>query len=218
MNKETVVLTPEDTHYPKALLGDENGPLYILGNQSILNTKAIAIVGTRTPTEYGKRMAKWFSESLASVGYTIISGLARGIDAEAHKGALGVKGNTIAVLGNGFDYIYPPEHKSLSDAIISKGCLVTCFEDETKPLPQNFLARNRIIASLSIGVLIIEGGAKSGTLNTASHAGDMNRPVFAVPGPLDSPMSVVPHYLIRHGATLVTHPENIIEAIRNQEM
>jgi DNA processing protein len=172
-----------------------------------------AIVGTRTPTKYGREMAYKFSFFLAKNGVTIVSGLARGIDTIAHQAALDAGGKTIAVLGSGKDIIYPPENKKLALEIAKHGEVISPFPDGTKPLPGNFLIRNELIVRLSLGVLVIEGRERSGTLSTSTHAANLGVEVFAIPGPINSPQSYLPNYLIKNGATLVTSPEEVLDSI-----
>lgn len=172
---------------------------------------AVAIVGTRTPTKYGRKIAYSFAFSLAENGITIVSGLARGIDTVAHIAALDAGGRTIAVLGSGLDIIYPPENEKLAAQIVKHGALITQFPKGTKPLGINFLQRNQLIVKLSKAVLVIEGRRKSGTLSTATHAANLGVEVFAIPGPVNSPLSEAPHYLIEQGARLAKSPEDILE-------
>ncbi len=183
----------------------------VLGEILEGDSKAIAIVGARKATPRGRELAFNFSYILAESGFTIVSGLARGIDTAAHKGAISAGGRTIAVLGSGIDIIYPPENFQLSQTIAKNGALVTEFEKGTKPLPGNFLQRNRLIAKLSKAVLVIEGLRRSGTLSTASWAGDLNREVFAIPG------SEATDWLISQGATIATSPLDIIEYLDNKK-
>jgi len=187
--------------------------LYIMGEIIDGDELAVAIVGTRTPSEYGLRMAKRFSAGLAKRRVTVISGLARGIDTAAHKAAIAAGGRTIAVLGSGLDIIYPPENKELAREIAANGAVITAFPPGTKPLGKNFLARNSLIAGLSRAVLVVEGRRKSGTISTATHAANLSRHVFAVPGKLDSPLSEAPNYLIREGAHLARSVDDILDTI-----
>lgn len=175
--------------------------------------KAIAIVGTRTPTDYGRNVAELYATQISKAGYTIVSGLARGIDSTAHKSALESGGRTIAVLGCGVDVVYPPENKNLYQKIIKNGAVVSEFPNGTKPLPENFLARNRIIAYLSLAILVVEGKRRSGTLSTARWAAEMGKDVFVVPIDKRSELSKGPQYLLENGAYLVRSPEELIQAI-----
>ena len=156
--------------------------LYVLGNETILNEPSIAIIGCRQASDYGKKVAYEFAYQLAKKGIIIISGLARGIDSCAHLGAVKAKGETIAVLGSGLKHIYPAEHKGLCTEIIKTGgSIVTEYPPETKPIPTNFPARNRIISGLSNGVLVVEAKEKSGTLITVDYALDQGKEVFIIP-------------------------------------
>lgn len=179
--------------------------LYVLGKVLKSDVKAIAVVGTRQMTPRGKRLTRQFVKELVKAGYTIVSGLARGIDTVAHKTALEVGGRTIAVLGSGLDVIYPPENKKLAEEIIKKGALISAFGKGTRPDGKNFLARNRIVAELSRAVLVIEGARRSGTLSTASWAANAGVEVFAVPG------SEATDWLIEQGALLAKSPKEVIE-------
>lgn len=173
-------------------------------------SRAIAIVGTRTPTEYGKKVAYDFSFFLARKGMVIVSGLARGIDSIVHKAALDAQGITVAVMGSGLNHIYPPENAELYKRIIQKGCVISEYEDDTKPTADSFLARNRIVAGLSNAILIVEGRRRSGTLSTAAHAGNFGREVFAIPGRLDAPFSEAPNYLISEGVRVALSPMDLL--------
>lgn len=186
--------------------------LYVLGEIKKADENAVAIVGSRKMSEKGKALAYKFSFELASVGFTIISGLARGIDSVAHRAALDAKGRTIAVLGSGLDVIYPPENKDLFNEIINTGhgAVVSEFPAGTKPFPKNFLARNRIISGLSKCVLVIEGARRSGTLSTVTWAANQGREVFVIPG------SEITDYLADNGATIANSPSDIIEYLNNQ--
>jgi len=188
--------------------------LYILGKILKRDSLSVAVVGSRTPTRYGIEIAYKFSYELAKNKVTIVSGLARGIDTVAHKAALDAKGRTIAVLGSGIDVIYPPENKSLAFKIIENGALISQFPPKTPPYGKNFLMRNALISKLSSAVLVVEGKRRSGTLSTATYAANQGREVFAIPGPLNSPLSELPLYLIENGARVATKPEDILEYIR----
>lgn len=184
-----------------------NNDLYILGKLLKADKKAVAVVGTRTPSERGKQLTQEFVKELVKNKFTIVSGLARGIDTIAHSTALQYKGRTIAVLGSGLDIIYPPENKKLTQSIITNGALVSGFPNGTKPEGKNFLARNQLIVKLSLAVLVIEGQRRSGTISTANHAANMNKEVFAISG------SEATDYLIENGATAVHEPKTIINYI-----
>ena len=187
--------------------------LHIKGKILKADKKAIAIVGTRSPTDFGRDVAYLFSYQLSKAGFTIVSGMARGIDSVAHQACLDAGGRTIAVLGSGVDVIYPPENKSLYEKIIKSGAVVSEFPDGTKPIPKNFLERNQIIAYLSKAVLVIEGRRRSGTLSTARWAAELGREVFVIRSPKSSPMSEATNYLLGEGATLVHDPKEIIDSL-----
>lgn len=211
-NASFVTLNEKD--YPSNLKEISFPPivLYIKGKLTKDQEKIIAIVGTRKMTSYGEKITRLFSSRLSSLGYTIVSGLARGVDTKAHKQSLYKKGGTIAVLGSGFSTIYPPENRSLAEAIIGNGgALVTEYPFYYPIRPQNFAARNRIISGLSKAIVVVEGRRKSGTLLTASHAAEQGRNVFAVPGPIDSVMSEAPFFLIKNGAFIATSVEDILK-------
>ena len=160
---------------------------------------------------HDKEIAERFAMELASMGICIISGLARGIDTIVHKTALKNKGRTIAVLGSGLNVYYPPENKFLYEKISKTGAVISEFPLDTKPLKHNFLQRNRLISGLSLAVVIIEGRRRSGTISTATWAADQGRDVFAVPGPVDSPLSEAPNFLLSQGAIFATTPHDILE-------
>jgi DNA processing protein len=171
------------------------------------------MVGSRRCTPYGARVAERLASALARTGFTIVSGLARGIDAAAHRGALSAGGRTIAVLANGLSQIYPPEHEELAAEVRSHGAVVTELPMYQGPLAGLFPQRNRIISGLSLGVIVVEAAPRSGSLSTAHHAMEQNREVFAVPGPVDSLASRGCHRLIRDGARLVETVEDILEEL-----
>jgi DNA processing protein len=174
----------------------------------------VGLVGSRQATPYGLRQAARFGVELAEVGVTVVSGLARGIDTEAHQGALRSKeGRTLAVLGSGVLSIYPPENRFLSRRIAERGALLSEFPLRSTPLPENFPRRNRIISGLSLGILVIEAGEKSGALITADWAMEQGRDVFAVPGSVESPMSWGAHLLIRQGAKLAETAADVLEEL-----
>lgn len=180
-----------------------------------IDQRTVAIVGTREPSEYGREIAYKFAYELAKNGVTIVSGLARGIDTIAHKAALDAGGRTIAVLGSGIDIIYPPENKTLAEEIKEHGRIISPFPDGTKPLGKNFLIRNGLIVELAQAVLVVEGRERSGTLSTATHAANQNKEVFAIPGPLNSPESYLPNYLIENGARIARSPQDILEYVNS---
>jgi len=181
--------------------------LYVLGNILKSDAKAIAVVGSRQMTPRGKSLTQKYVRSLVKAGYTIVSGLARGIDTVAHETALSACGRTIAVLGSGIDIIYPQENKNLVAKIARQGAVVSGFAKGTKPLAANFLARNKIVAGLSRAVLVVEGARRSGTLSTASHAANAGIDVFAIPG------SEATDWLIDQGAISVTKPKEILDSL-----
>jgi len=183
--------------------------LYATGNVGLLGSACCAIVGSRSASQYGERHARWFAHDLGQQGFTIVSGLARGIDGSAHSGALQAKGQTIAVLGAGIDRIYPRCHRKIADQIASNGLLLSEFPLGAPPRAEHFPQRNRIIAGLSLGTLVIEGGLRSGSLITAGQALEQGRDVFALPGPVDNRNSHGCHKLLREGATLVESPEEL---------
>lgn len=208
-----------DAEYP-ALLKEIHQPplvLYVQGNTALLNSFAISIIGSRMATTYGRLTAEHFACQLAQEGITIISGLARGIDAAAHTGALKT-GNTIAVLGSGLSCIYPPEHAALAKKIAGTGALVSEFSMTTPPLPLHFPRRNRIVSGLSRGVLVIEAALRSGALITARLAMEQNRDVFALPGKVDSPTSKGTHALLKDGAIFVDSYEDILSEYHIQPL
>lgn len=215
MSSEYDFLFKGNSSYPANLKGIDNAPEKIFINGSILpsDQKAIAIIGTRTMTDYGKKVAWDFSYYLAKSGITIVSGMARGIDSIAHKAALYAKGRTIAVLGSGIDVIYPPENRVLAESISRNGAVLSEFPLGTRPFAKNFLQRNRIISGLSLGILVVEGARRSGTLSITNWAANQGREVFAIPGRIDSEMSYLPNYLIDNGATIAKDPSVIVEYI-----
>ena len=199
--------------YPENLKEIIGAPerLYIKGTIKPEDKLAVAIVGSRKMSQYGQQMAIKFAGDLAKRGVTIVSGLAYGIDTLAHKAALSAGGRTIAVLGSGIDVIYPRRNEKLVQEIVKNGALISEFLPKTPPYGKNFLVRNRIISGLSLAVVVVEGARKSGTLSTAAHAANQGREVFAVPGPVNSPLSAAPLYLIEQGATIAKGPEDILE-------
>ncbi|ADL07845.1 DNA-processing protein DprA [Thermosediminibacter oceani] len=208
-------LTLDDERYPQLLkeIYDPPPVLYVLGEVAVLNLEAVAIVGTRKPTPYGRKIAEQMARELASLEINVVSGMARGIDSIAHKGALEAGGTTTAVLGCGIDIVYPPENYNLMAEIIKAGCVISSFPMGFRPLPSNFPARNRIISGLSKGTLVVEAAEKSGSLITADFALDHGREVFAVPGSIFSPYSRGTHKLIKQGAKLVENVDDILEEL-----
>ena len=204
-----------DTAYPANLREIQAPPerLYVRGALAEDDALAIAIVGSRAATPYGLAVAERLGADLAARGVTVVSGLARGIDSAAHRGALRAGGRTIAVLGSGVDVIYPPENRPLAGEIEARGALVSQFEPGTRPLAGYFPARNRVIAGLSLGVVVVEAASRSGSLITAGLAGELGREVMAVPGPLTSPQSVGAHRLIQDGAALIQGWEDVVDQL-----
>lgn len=217
-SRQIQLLTILDPDYPKNLFSIYDPPLvlYVKGNLISADEFAVAVVGSRRPSLYGLRMADRFSRELAERGITIVSGFACGIDGEAHKAALRVKGRTLAVLGCGVDVLYPKEHGKLYDEIAEAGALISEFPLGTVPQSFHFPKRNRIISGLALGVLVIEAGQRSGSLITASIAAEEGREVYAVPGPLDSFTSQGTNHLIQSGAKLVTTAEDIFMDLKDQ--
>lgn len=205
-------VTRRDERYPARLAEIYDPPpvLYVRGELDPPDCPAVAIVGTRGATTYGKMAAEQIARGLAEAGVTVISGLALGIDAAAHRGALDGGGRTIAVLGNGLDRVYPSQHAHLAQQIAERGALVTEFPLGTKPDATNFPRRNRLISGLSSGTLVVEAGERSGALITAAFAAEQGRDVLAVPGSIFSPASRGANSLIRDGATPVTCAEDVL--------
>lgn len=213
------ILLLGDADYPDALLQTADPPLllYLHGRRELLREPALAIVGSRSPTAQGRDNATQFARSLSQAGLTIVSGLALGIDGAAHQGALdGLRdggASTIAVLGTGLDQIYPRRHLKLGQEIIAHGLLISEYSLGTPVLPPNFPRRNRLIAGLSQGCLVVEAALKSGSLITARLASEAGREVFAIPGSIHSPLSQGCHALIRQGAKLVECAEDVLEEL-----
>lgn len=202
-----------DAGFPPALtLQDDLPPLlYVKGELKEQDALAISIVGARRASVYGVMHAERFAFELAQAGFTVVSGLAMGIDAAAHRGALKGRGRTIAVLGNGLPAIYPPEHEELAEQVAANGAVVSELPLNTAPAPGNFPVRNRIIAAMSLGVLVVEANLKSGALITARLGNEMGKEVFAVPGDIGRPQTRGPHRLIRDGATLVESVQDLLD-------
>ncbi|MCH6568137.1 MAG: DNA-protecting protein DprA, partial [Nitrospinae bacterium] len=207
--------TLHDEDYPPQLatLYDPPPVLYVRGALMASDALAIAVVGSRRPTAYGRSVAERLAGELASLGFTVVSGLARGIDGLAHQAALSAGGRTLAVYGNGIDLIFPSEHRELADAIAERGALISEFPMGVPPVAHNFPRRNRIIAGLALGTVVVEAAAKSGSLITARCALEQGREVFAVPGPVITGNNRGAHRLIKQGATLVEGVEDIIDAL-----
>ena len=212
------IVCASDSAYSSQLTQIARPPFLLFGkgNQALINQSQIAIVGSRNPTYYGKQTAIQLAEELASRGLTITSGLALGIDACAHQGALNVSGHTLAVLGSGVDQIYPKRNQQLAENILQhNGLLLSEFAPSVLPKAENFPRRNRIVSGLSLGVLIVEAAMKSGSLITARLALEQNREVFAVPGNINSPLSKGCHYLIKQGAKVVEDCADVLDELQN---
>jgi DNA processing protein len=211
-------LTLGEPGFPGALTGLEGMPplLYLAGEYLPADRRAVALVGSREPTPYGRRVAQRLARELAQAGITVVSGLARGIDGVAHEAALEAGGRTLAVLANGLSGIYPPEHADLAGRMRGAGGLFSEHPMGQKPQPGLFPSRNRLISGLSLAVVIVEAQAKSGTLHTATHAAEQGKPLLAVPGPIDSPLSEGCHTLLREGALVCRGIDDVLEAIGQQ--
>ncbi len=207
------VILPGDAEYPARLAAIPDPPplVYLRGELTPADANAVAVVGSRACTAYGKRMAERIAAGLAAAGWTVVSGLARGIDGAAHRGALQAGGRTVAVLAGGLASIYPPEHADLAERVVGQGALVSETPMTVDPQPGMFPARNRIISGLCRAVVVVEANARSGALITAGHAAEQGREVFAVPGNADSPASAGCLELIRKGARLVRSADDILE-------
>jgi len=207
------IITVQDKEYPNLLRNIYGCPplLYYRGNIEFLNKECLAIVGSRKATVYGQQIAEKIAYELAEFGFTIVSGMARGIDSCAHWGALRAKGKTIAVLGCGLDIVYPPENKKLLNLIRAEGLVISEFPPGIPPDAGNFPRRNRIISGLSKGVIVVEAARKSGSLITAELALQQGRDVFAVPGSVFNPYSIGTNQLIQQGAKLVLNTDDILE-------
>ena len=210
-------LLRDDARYP-ALLREVPDPpaLDVRGGVEPTDALAIAIVGSRRATPYGVEVAESLASALAARGVTIVSGLARGIDTAAHRGALAAGGRTLAVLGCGIDVVYPPENARLAADVAARGALLSQFAAGTPPLSYNFPARNRTLAGLALGVVVVEATERSGALITAGFAGDLGREVFAVPGRITSPSSRGANRLLQDGAKLVQHWTDVVSELPDQ--
>jgi DNA processing protein len=215
---QVTLLTWGDEDYPENLRNIYDPPsiLYLKGNIIKDDRLAVAVVGSRNPTEYGRSATERIGRDLARQGITVVSGMARGIDSISHQGALSGRGRTIAVLGSGIDVIYPPENKGLYQEIAARGAVISEFPLGTHPDGVNFPARNRIISGLSLGVVIVEATLRSGSLITANLALEQGREVFAVPGNVSSPRSRGTNMLIKKGAKLVEEAQDVLEEILPQ--
>ena len=210
-----VLITLGDPRYPQALREIFDPPilLFARGRVELLLSLAVAVVGTRRPTPYGLAVAERLSGDLAHAGLTIASGMARGIDTAAHKGALAAGGDTVAVLGNGVDVVYPAENRKLASDLAVKGLMVSEFPMGAVSFPQNFPIRNRIISGISLGVLVVEGAQYSGSAITAKLAMDQGREVFAVPGNITNKLAWGPNLLIKQGARLVQDWNDVVSEL-----
>jgi len=213
------LVTMTDPRYPPPLLQIFDPPpmLYVRGRTELLASLMIGVVGTRRPTAYGTAVAARFAKDLSGAGLTIVSGMARGIDTAAHRAALEAGGDTIAVFGCGVDEVYPSENRKLAEQIAAKGLTVSEFPMGTPAYPQNFPVRNRIIAGMSAGVIIVEGGEYSGSSITAKLAIEQGREVFAVPGNITSKMSWGPNLLIKQGAKLVQEWNDVVTELKPED-
>jgi len=210
---DCVLIAFDSEEYPPLLKQIPDAPLllYVRGDVKVLSQFAVAIVGSRRPSAYGSSVAHRLAHDLAQRQLVIASGLARGVDSAAHRGALEAKGKTVAVLGSGLDVIYPRENKKLADEIAKSGAVISEFPLGTGPTPENFPIRNRIISGLSLGVVVVEAAEYSGSLITARLALEQNREVFAVPGNITSAQSFGPNHLIKQGAKLVDQWMDVVE-------
>ena len=214
------LLAINDSTYPMLLkeIADPPPLLYVRGELGQPDAPSITIVGTRSPTNYGKTISRQLSQQLAESGITVISGFARGIDTCAHQGALQANGRTIAVLGNGLSQIYPAENRELADEIMKSGALISEFPMTVPPFPKNFPRRNRVVSGMSSGTVVVEASIRSGSLITARHAAEQGREVFAVPGQIFSNQSKGSHQLINQGAKLINAIDDIWEAFPNRRL
>lgn len=212
------LVTWGDPHYPARLRTIAEPPLALAvrGALELDEAPAVAIVGARRASGYGRRVAEDLAWALARVGVTVVSGLAAGIDAAAHRGALRAGGRTVAVLGTGIDRVYPSWHAPLAREVAAQGALVSEFPCGAPPRKEHFPRRNRIVAGLALGTVVVQATLRSGSLGTARHALEAGREVFAVPGPLGDPLHEGPHALIRDGAWLVRGAEDVLDAIAPQ--
>ncbi len=205
----------DDVDYPRALLeiGDPPPVFYCMGRRDLLSRPALAIVGSRNATPQGTADAEAFASALSAAGLTIVSGLALGIDAAAHRGGLRGAGSSIAVVGTGPDRVYPASNRALAHDLAAHGLIVSEFAPGTPPLPQNFPRRNRVVSGLARGILVVEATISSGSLITARLAGEQGREVFALPGSIHSPFSKGCHKLLREGAKLVETAQDVLEEL-----
>ncbi len=212
------VITLGDADYPPRLLQSADPPLllYVQGRPDLLAADSLAVVGSRSPTPQGADNARDFSRQLGTEGLVVVSGMAQGIDGAAHDGALAGTSGTIAVVGTGLDRVYPSRHRALARRIAEHGTLLSEYAPGTPALAENFPQRNRIIAGLSLGTLVVEAALRSGSLITARLASESGREVFAIPGSIHAPLSKGCHALIKQGAKLVESAADIVEELRGQ--
>ncbi|MEW6703409.1 MAG: DNA-processing protein DprA [Pseudomonadota bacterium] len=210
------IITLADPAYPPLLLQTADPPLllYLQGRAELLRASSIAIVGSRNPSPSGRENAREFAAHFSRQGLTVVSGMAAGIDGAAHEGALEGPGSTVAIVGTGIDRVYPKRHLQLAHRIAEQGLMVSEFPLGTHPLPENFPQRNRIIAGLSLGTLVVEAAVQSGSLITARQAAEMGREVFAIPGSIHAPQARGCHALIKQGAKLVEGADDVLEELR----
>ena len=210
------LVTWDESEYPKLLTQIYDPPplLYVRGNVEVLSRHAISMVGTRRPTPYGNQITERLARDLAERGLVIVSGLARGIDSSAHRGACAAaRGGTIGVLGSGIDVIYPKENRKLFEEVEKRGAIVTEFPLGTHPAPENFPVRNRIVAGMALGVIVVQGAQYSGSLITSRLGMEFGREVYGVPGNVTEPMSFAPNQLIKQGAKLATNWQEVVEEL-----
>ncbi|HHJ80708.1 MAG TPA: DNA-protecting protein DprA, partial [Candidatus Tenderia electrophaga] len=209
------IINIHEQRYPAQLRQIDSAPalLFAIGDSALLSTNQLGIVGSRNPSAGGKENSFHFAQSLSQAGLTITSGMALGIDAAAHKGALANNGKTIAVTGTGLDRVYPARHRQLAHDIATNGTIISEFPIGTPPLPDHFPRRNRIISGLSLGILVVEAAPKSGSLISARLANEQGLEVFAIPGSIHNPLARGCHQLIRQGAKLVETTTDILEEL-----
>ena len=215
IDQKIIVISIFDKRYPDSLKQIASAPLLLFcrGDVTLLSASQIAIVGSRNATPTGLEIAAEFAYELTQAGIAVTSGMARGIDGAAHKGALAANGKTIAVLGTGVDIYYPKRHKLLTEQVLENGLLISEFLPGTAANAHNFPRRNRIISGLSLGVLIVEAEIKSGSLITVRYALEQNKEVFAVPGSIKNPLAQASHFLIKQGAKLVENVTDILDEV-----
>lgn len=210
-----VAITLDDPAYPAGfrILADPPFLIFVAGRLELLQQPGIGVVGTREPTAYGRSAAAALSGELARAGYVVVSGMAKGIDSAAHAAALDAGGATLGVLGHGIDQLYPAENRALFERLRTHGALVTEFPPGERPRPGNFPRRNRLIAALSVGVLVVEMGERSGAQHTVTYALEQGKEVFAVPGPIGAPTSAGTNQLLKDGARMVTSVSDVLEEL-----